>query len=166
MQTILRPNQPRHRLLSGTSKDLSPHHQPPDNPHPEKVSMTTASSPFLTTSEVSELLRTPIPTLYQWRTKKIGPPAIKIGRKILYRREDIEWWLQTQKDPQLHQKNQTGWIPLVGVEIDHETLTELDAVAAKNDTTRSYLIREAINSLLTSPFYREDLKSIRERKVA
>lgn len=128
--------------------------------------MTTASSPFLTTSEVSELLRTPIPTLYQWRTKKIGPPAIKIGRKILYRREHIQWWLETQKDPALDQKSQTGRIPLVGVEIDHGTLAELDAVAAINDRTRSYLIKEAIYILLTSPFYREDLKSIRERKVA
>ena len=128
--------------------------------------MTTASSPFLVTTEVAELLRTPKSTLYSWRRRKIGPQAIKVGRKILYRREDVQWWLQTQKYSQTDQQNQTGWIPLVGVEIDCETFKELDAIAAINGRTRSYLVREAINSLLTSPFYREDLKSIREREVA
>ena len=128
--------------------------------------MTTTSSQFLTISEVAELLRTPISSLYSWRTRKVGPPAIKVGRKVLYRRGDVESWLETQKDTQSHQSNQTGWIPLVGVEIDHETLAELDAVATRNGRTRSYLVREAINSLLTSPFYREDLKSTPERKVA
>ena len=47
MQTILRPNQPRHRLLLGASENLSPHHQPPDKPHPEKVSMKQTAQ-FLT----------------------------------------------------------------------------------------------------------------------
>ena len=127
--------------------------------------MTTASSQFLTTSEVAELLRTPISSLYSWRTRKVGPPAIKVGRKFLYRRGDVERWLETQKNADSQQSNQTGWIPLVDVEIYHETLAELDAVAARNDRTRSYLVREAINSLLTSPFYREDLKRNRQRKM-
>ena len=47
MQTILRPNRTRHRLLFGASENLSSHHQPPDNPHPEKVSMKQTAQ-FLT----------------------------------------------------------------------------------------------------------------------
>ena len=43
MQTILRPNQPRHRLLSGASKDLPAHHQP----DPERCSMKQTAQ-FLT----------------------------------------------------------------------------------------------------------------------
>ncbi len=127
--------------------------------------MTTSSSELLTISEVAELLRTPTSSLYSWRTRKVGPPAIKVGRKILYRRGEVEWWLETQKTTESKQQNQIVSIPVVGIEIDYETLADLDAVAARSGRTRSYLVREAINSLLTSPFYREDLKIIRETKV-
>jgi predicted DNA-binding transcriptional regulator AlpA len=49
---------------------------------------------YLTLPEVSALIHTPPGTLYQWRTKKIGPPSIKVGRRVIYRRTDLEKWLE------------------------------------------------------------------------
>ena len=53
------------------------------------------SPEYLTLTEASELIRTPTATLYQWRTKKTGPPSIKVGRRVIYRRTDLEKWLES-----------------------------------------------------------------------
>ena len=50
---------------------------------------------YLTLPEASDLIRTPIGTLYQWRTKKIGPPSMKVGRRVLYKRSDLDAWLDS-----------------------------------------------------------------------
>ena len=50
---------------------------------------------YLTLPEASELIRTPTGTLYQWRTKKIGPPSMKVGRRVLYKRSDLDAWLDS-----------------------------------------------------------------------
>jgi excisionase family DNA binding protein len=54
------------------------------------------SPEYLTLTEASELIRTPTATLYQWRTKKIGPPSIKVGRRVLYKRADLKAWLDSK----------------------------------------------------------------------
>ena len=54
-----------------------------------------AEKEYLTLPEVSELIQKPAGTLYQWRTKKIGPPSMKVGRSLLYKRTDLEAWLDT-----------------------------------------------------------------------
>ncbi|HWT78644.1 MAG TPA: helix-turn-helix domain-containing protein [Candidatus Methylomirabilis sp.] len=46
--------------------------------------------------EVSELLRVPVATVYAWRHKGEGPPGIKVGRHIRFRRRDVESWLDDQ----------------------------------------------------------------------
>jgi excisionase family DNA binding protein len=48
---------------------------------------------FLTTAEAAEILRTPIATLYQWRHRSEGPPAHKIGKRLLYKRVDLLEWI-------------------------------------------------------------------------
>lgn len=50
--------------------------------------------PLLTPEEVSEHLRVPVQTLYQWRWKGLGPSAIKVGKHLRYRRSDVESWLE------------------------------------------------------------------------
>lgn len=42
---------------------------------------------------VARFLDVPLNTLYQWRTKGYGPPAIKVGRHLRYRWNDVESWL-------------------------------------------------------------------------
>lgn len=65
--------------------------------------MTTPSTPerlpaLLTAQEVAEALRVPLSTIYRWRHSGIGPPALRIGRHLRYRREDVHAWIEQQMD--------------------------------------------------------------------
>ena len=45
---------------------------------------------YLTTEEVAELLRTTPETVRYWKHVKKGPKSFKVGRRVLYAREDVE----------------------------------------------------------------------------
>lgn len=51
---------------------------------------------LMTTTEVAERLRVPEPTLRYWRHQGAGPPSFKLGRRVLYRRDDVDAWLARQ----------------------------------------------------------------------
>lgn len=50
----------------------------------------------LTISDLADYLAVPVDTIYGWRTKGYGPPGIKVGRHLRYRRRDVEDWLESQ----------------------------------------------------------------------
>ena len=35
-------------------------------------------------------------TVYGWRHRHIGPPSVRPGRRVLYRRSDVEDWLSDE----------------------------------------------------------------------
>jgi excisionase family DNA binding protein len=45
---------------------------------------------FLTTDEAADLLRVPKATLYAWRHRGVGPASARVGRRVLYRRADLD----------------------------------------------------------------------------
>ena len=51
---------------------------------------------LLTITEAAELLRAPVATLRYWRHLDIGPRSFRLGRRVLYRREDLQAWIDTQ----------------------------------------------------------------------
>jgi excisionase family DNA binding protein len=51
---------------------------------------------YLTTADVAELCRTSPETVRYWRHVGKGPRSFKVGRKVLYRNEDVESWLAEQ----------------------------------------------------------------------
>jgi excisionase family DNA binding protein len=52
---------------------------------------------LMTITEVAELLRLPVATLRYWRNLgDKGPKSAKIGSHVLYRRADVEAWLDAQ----------------------------------------------------------------------
>lgn len=53
-------------------------------------------SKYLTTVEVAEKCRTATETARYWRHIGYGPPSFKIGRRVLYRVEDVEAWLDQE----------------------------------------------------------------------
>jgi len=53
---------------------------------------------LMTAEEAAEYLRVPIRTLYDWRLKKTGPPAHKVGKFLRFRQESIDSWLDEQAD--------------------------------------------------------------------
>ena len=50
----------------------------------------TTRRPLATVEEVAEFYGIPVQTLYQWRHRRIGPRAAKVGRHLRYRWEDVE----------------------------------------------------------------------------
>jgi len=49
---------------------------------------------WLTTKELSNLMKVPITTIYDWRTTgRPCPPAVRIGKHLRWRRSDVEQWL-------------------------------------------------------------------------
>ena len=45
---------------------------------------------YLTTTEVAGLLRCAPETVRYWRHVRKGPKSFKVGRRVLYAREDVE----------------------------------------------------------------------------
>jgi excisionase family DNA binding protein len=48
---------------------------------------------LLTEAEVAEMLRVSQRTVRRWRNEGSGPPALRVGRRIRYRRSAVEAWL-------------------------------------------------------------------------
>ncbi len=46
--------------------------------------------------EAAELLHTTVPTMRLWQTKGYGPRGAVLGRRLMYRADDLEAWLQAQ----------------------------------------------------------------------
>lgn len=45
---------------------------------------------LMTTPEVAEILRMPEATIRYWRHTGTGPKSVKFGRRVMYRREDVQ----------------------------------------------------------------------------
>jgi predicted DNA-binding transcriptional regulator AlpA len=42
---------------------------------------------------VADLLAVPVQTLYQWRRKRTGPPAFRVGRHLRYDPAQLRAWI-------------------------------------------------------------------------
>ncbi len=51
---------------------------------------------LLTLEEVASLIRVPANTLRYWRHSGTGPKSARIGRRVLYREEDVRAWVAAQ----------------------------------------------------------------------
>lgn len=49
---------------------------------------------LLTLEDLSNAIGAPVSTLRHWRLTGYGPQSAKIGRRVLYRRSDVESWLE------------------------------------------------------------------------
>lgn len=49
---------------------------------------------ILTTEELADELRTPIHTINYWRARGTGPKGFRLGKRVVYRRTDVEAWLE------------------------------------------------------------------------
>ena len=54
------------------------------------------ASELLTITEAAELLRAPVATLRYWRHLGTGPRSFRLGRRVLYRRDDLSAWIDAQ----------------------------------------------------------------------
>lgn len=49
-----------------------------------------------TIEEVATFLQVPVGTLYQWRSRRVGPPGHRAGKHVRYLPEDVKAWLREQ----------------------------------------------------------------------
>jgi len=49
-------------------------------------------------AEHARYLAVPVKTLYSWRYRRQGPPALRVGRHLRYRWSDFQQWIDQQID--------------------------------------------------------------------
>ncbi len=59
---------------------------------------------LLTVPEVAQMLRTPEGTVRYWRHLGQGPASFKIGRRVLFKEEDVLTWLDSQARADAHRR--------------------------------------------------------------
>jgi excisionase family DNA binding protein len=60
--------------------------------------MAVVTYSLMSPREVAAYLQVQVSTLYAWRMRGEGPPAIKVGKRLRYRRADVEEWLMRAAD--------------------------------------------------------------------
>lgn len=54
---------------------------------------------LMTIDDLAAYLQVPKATVYAWRSRRNGPPAMTVGgRALRYRRADVDAWLAQQAD--------------------------------------------------------------------
>jgi excisionase family DNA binding protein len=53
---------------------------------------------LLSPHDLADYLGVPVTTLYTWRHRSHGPPGLRVGRHLRYRRQDVEAWVERQLD--------------------------------------------------------------------
>jgi hypothetical protein len=52
---------------------------------------------WLTRAEVASEIGVSADTLARWETRRIGPPCVRMGRKVLYRADAFREWLVSRE---------------------------------------------------------------------
>ncbi|MGX5653454.1 helix-turn-helix domain-containing protein [Geodermatophilus nigrescens] len=52
----------------------------------------------MTLTEAADYLQAPVATLRYWRHLGSGPAGFSIGRRVVYRRQDLDRWNSIQQD--------------------------------------------------------------------
>lgn len=64
----------------------------------ERNGPVAAPDRLLTIDEAAERLHVPVSTLRYWRQVVQGPPALKIGRRVMFAPADLDAWIEQQRD--------------------------------------------------------------------
>jgi hypothetical protein len=52
---------------------------------------------WLNRAELAHELAISVDTLQRWETRRVGPPCVRVGRKVLYRKDAVREWLCEQE---------------------------------------------------------------------
>ena len=55
--------------------------------------------PLLDIRELSEYLGVPASTIYDWRSRGVGPRAYRFGKHLKFAVTDVTEWIEAQRDP-------------------------------------------------------------------
>ncbi|NIA03350.1 MAG: helix-turn-helix domain-containing protein [Nitrospirae bacterium] len=54
---------------------------------------------LLTVEDLADDLGVPVATIYAWRYRRQGPPGFQVGRRLRFRRGDIDRWISDRLTP-------------------------------------------------------------------
>jgi excisionase family DNA binding protein len=63
-----------------------------------KLEAPSTDDRLLEPEDVAAMLRVPKSTLYAWRYRGQGPPSLRIGKHLRYKRQAILEWIEQQRD--------------------------------------------------------------------
>lgn len=55
--------------------------------------------PLLDIDELAAYLGVPVSTIYDWRTRGLGPAAHRFGKHLKFAASDVRAWVDQQRDP-------------------------------------------------------------------
>ncbi len=64
------------------------------------INASTSATELMTLGETAAYLRTPVATLRYWRHLGEGPAGFRLGRRVVYRRADVDRWISEQQQCQ------------------------------------------------------------------
>ncbi|MGC5344538.1 helix-turn-helix transcriptional regulator [Streptomyces sp. DT171] len=68
-------------------------------PDPRATRRTALPDRYLTPEDLTTMFSLPsVETVYAWRKKRIGPPAIRIGKHLRYDPQTVRAWIDTLTD--------------------------------------------------------------------
>jgi excisionase family DNA binding protein len=68
----------------------------------DQTDSTRVTSDLMTLAEAAAHLRTPVATLRYWRHLGTGPAGFRLGRRVVFRRADLDRWVCEQQERQTH----------------------------------------------------------------
>jgi hypothetical protein len=57
----------------------------------------TLLSGWITRKDLADALNVTVDTLGRWEARRFGPPCVRAGRMVLYRRRAVQDWLAAQE---------------------------------------------------------------------
>jgi predicted DNA-binding transcriptional regulator AlpA len=52
---------------------------------------------WISRADLGQELGLSVDTLARWETRRFGPACIRVGRRVIYRRESVQEWLREQE---------------------------------------------------------------------
>jgi len=66
---------------------------------------------WLTRAQVAIEIGVSVDTLQRWETRRIGPPCVRIGRKVFYRAEAFrDWLISRERGPTTSKASRAGGV--------------------------------------------------------
>ncbi len=70
---------------------------PTENRVARRARQFDPAAALMSPQDLADYLSVPIGTVYRWNHVGSGPPALSVGRHVRYRPEEVEAWLDTQR---------------------------------------------------------------------
>jgi predicted DNA-binding transcriptional regulator AlpA len=53
---------------------------------------------YLDAKQLATELHVHLVTIWKWRQRREGPPAVRVGKRLMYRRASVEKWLASREE--------------------------------------------------------------------